>query len=212
MNKLLFTTLLLISTCLQGDEKEVSFLKVNSKRLIRVVGVVDSSIKKEANKLLQLVNKNKKPVDIVIESPGGFVTPGLQFIDAMKMAQNRGVVLRCIVPTYAASMAFIILAHCDERYSLPSAGLLFHPMGFSCFLCRLTMDTLQYRLLRMEALGKGIDERLLSAMGMDEGIYLYHKFHGTLWLAQELSEVTVDFIEIVKDIRGLRNMFHLGRK
>jgi ATP-dependent protease ClpP protease subunit len=49
-------------------------------------------------------------------------------VAAVDMAKARGFKVQCYVPGLAASMAFQILAHCSERYALPHAYLMWHPV------------------------------------------------------------------------------------
>lgn len=72
------------------------------------------------------VEGTTKEVHMVINSPGGSVASGEVFINLMKLAQSKGTKFVCYVPQLAASMAFSILMQCDERYSLSTAGLLWH--------------------------------------------------------------------------------------
>lgn len=103
--------------------KTVTF---NTKRAINVVGTVDDGLLIEANKMMKLAENSKRPIDIFINSPGGYVSSGLLFISGMKKVQERGIKIRCFVSELAASMAYTILTQCNERYVLRFAQLLFH--------------------------------------------------------------------------------------
>lgn len=63
---------------------------------------------------------------LIIDSPGGAVSSGLELIEHLQNAQYRGVVIVCAVPRYAASMAAVILETCDVRLVGKQALLLFH--------------------------------------------------------------------------------------
>jgi len=78
------------------------------------------------NALQAYASKSKEPVDMIINSPGGEVLAGLWIIDTMKDLQSRGITIRCFVKRYAASMAFQIYLHCNERYALEGSILLWH--------------------------------------------------------------------------------------
>ncbi len=64
--------------------------------------------------------------DLVINSPGGSVQTGFHFVSTMEAAKLRGVTIRCFVTEVAASMAFQILLHCNERNILSRSFLLWH--------------------------------------------------------------------------------------
>lgn len=67
-----------------------------------------------------------RSIDLLINSPGGQVAAGRQFIARMHAAQAKGLNIRCFVYGQASSMAFWILTQCDARYALPGATVLFH--------------------------------------------------------------------------------------
>lgn len=71
------------------------------------------------------------PVTFVIDSPGGSVSAGLRFVDSMRLAQARGVVISCIVPrgALAASMGAYVLQFCDLRTMARGSALLFHSVS-----------------------------------------------------------------------------------
>lgn len=80
--------------------------------------------------MLNALNKLEKEgsIDMIISSPGGSVAVGSLLIDRMEQLKERGVTFRCVVRDLAASMAFQILLHCNERYATPKAFLLWHPV------------------------------------------------------------------------------------
>ena len=67
-------------------------------------------------------------IEMVISSPGGEVIAGSLIIDRMEQLKLSGIKFRCVVRDVAASMAFQILLHCDERYATPHSFLLWHPV------------------------------------------------------------------------------------
>ena len=79
-----------------------------------------------ANLMIE-INKldTDKPI-IFIQSPGGSVMAGLQFIQYMK---DSGKHFTCIAD-FAASMAFVILQACNDRYVLSSSVLMQHQASF----------------------------------------------------------------------------------
>ncbi len=102
-------------------------VKVDKTRLVEITDVIDAGILTKANQLYALASKSRKPIDIIIDSPGGSVNAGLYFIEAMHALQEKNIVIRCHVENLAASMAYVIFTQCNERNALPYALLLFHP-------------------------------------------------------------------------------------
>lgn len=98
-------------------------------RTILLGGVISGPMFSPTLRMLdELAEDKTRPIDIIISSPGGSVIAGSILIDRMEQLKNEGVIFRCVVRDIAASMAFQILLHCDERYAAPKAFLLFHPV------------------------------------------------------------------------------------
>jgi ATP-dependent protease ClpP protease subunit len=114
------------SKTVTANGKPVTFT-ADPKRVIKIVGPIAGGILKSASQLDTMSAENKAPITLIINSPGGSINALNFFRDAMEIAQNRGVKLRCLVPNLAASAAFTILVKCDEKFALPHAKLLFHP-------------------------------------------------------------------------------------
>jgi ATP-dependent protease ClpP protease subunit len=68
---------------------------------------------------------------LLIDSPGGSVSDGLDFVDQMLEAQAAGTHIVCTVKNrgMAASMAAYILAACDERYMGRQSAIMFHTIS-----------------------------------------------------------------------------------
>jgi ATP-dependent protease ClpP protease subunit len=183
-------------------------IKLDPRRTVSIVGVVDGKILDQANKLTNLVNANPKgTVYIAINSPGGMVVPGFQFLTAMKMAKLRGTKLVCVVPVLAASMAFHFLAECSEVYTTEFALLLWHPMKASFMFQSLTPEEMEYEAAMIRMYEAPLNARLIEAMKVEEDFFYYHYAHETLWIARALKEEAPEFIKIVDVIEGLPNLF-----
>ena len=70
----------------------------------------------------------KRRLTLVIDSYGGSVDAGLRLTTGMDILKAKGTNFRCVVTGAAMSMAFFILAKCNDRYTMPFAGLLWHPI------------------------------------------------------------------------------------
>lgn len=66
-----------------------------------------------------------------IDSPGGDVFTGLEFVEMMRSAQRRGTHIRCLVDGMAASMAAYILQACDVRLMTRQSTVMFHTVSVS---------------------------------------------------------------------------------
>jgi ATP-dependent protease ClpP protease subunit len=170
-----------------------------------IQGDVTADIVVQADQVRMLASKGHKTINLIINSPGGSVYAGLQFINAMIAAQSKDVKFKCYVGGMAASMAFQFLAHCDERYATPYALLLWHPARTSAFA--VTENMAAYLADRLAAIEELMLPVLLRAVGMDEDLFMYHYHKETLWTALELDSHVPDFITIVPDIEGVTRIW-----
>lgn len=73
----------------------------------------------EANEVIEdfhiLVASNRKPITLILSSPGGESTAGMAIIRAVRAAQAEGIEVRAEVYGQAMSMAFLIMQFCDVR-------------------------------------------------------------------------------------------------
>ena len=76
-------------------------------------------------KKAELEHKKDKVITMGINSPGGSVHMGLEFIGEMKTLQNKGYKIKCYVRN-AYSMGFVILQFCDERIGAPTSTYMHH--------------------------------------------------------------------------------------
>lgn len=150
-----------------------------------------------------------KPVDIVLDSPGGSVGSGFRFLSQLDALRAQGTAVRCFVPTLAASMAFQILVHCDERYVLGKAFLLWHGVrtvvGGGMFSPGEVMTAVRAADLArdMAALDRVVLKETTEALGIDAEVVAFHFAKETLHLGADLAELAPDFADAYDYIPGL---------
>jgi ATP-dependent protease ClpP protease subunit len=167
------------------------------------------------NNILDIGDQMLKDVDagatagqLIINSPGGSVVTGFRFITRMDAARAKGMRITCFVTEMAASMAFQILLHCDERHTLNTSFLLWHrarvqlgglfgepmtgPQAEVLSKDLLALDTNIYRELQA-TLGKHIPEQDLR----------YHFEVETLHTGANLHAMAPKFITTHAYVPGL---------
>nr|QFG74750.1 MAG: Clp protease [Megaviridae environmental sample] len=92
---------------------------------ITIRGPINSE---STNKFFDDIKNIEGDINIFINSPGGSVIDGIKIINHINMLKHEGHSINCVVD-YAASMAFIILQSCTNRYALSSAVLMQHQMS-----------------------------------------------------------------------------------
>lgn len=160
-----------------------------------------------AEKMTQMLSQDRAPreVNIIINSPGGSVYTGFQFISQMKALQGKGTKFVCYVPGLAASMAFHILVHCDQRIVLQESALLWHRARVFIMFGVVT-STAASALARDLA---QIDEHILAdvrrelSKDMSEEDISYHFEHETLHIGQKLCSSAPHFCTSKASVPGL---------
>lgn len=207
-----FASLILFLTLLPSSlsAKTVTY---NKSRSIEVIGDVNTTVIPLAEKLVKLSDESKKPVDVLINSFGGSVISGQMLTQAMDQVRARGVKLRCFVGVAAASMAFQIFTHCDERYTLKNTRLLFHPPYYS------QAEGLNTRVLAAMLYDLTKDEEvLLSELRQTIGInsieaeeWFMTNYINERWFRAEdlFFESPTKWFEVVEDIKNCPNLYRM---
>lgn len=188
-----------------------TFTLDNPERYLEVIDVVDGGVILTAQRLEELTRKNKEDVTILINSPGGYVSAGFILVDAIEMAKERGVTVKCVSGVLAASMAFILLAHCSERYVLPNTILLFHPIRFGGEGIRI--EEVLPSLIELTRRERIVSRYLVKRMGMRWQSYHQHSYSETDWSGRGLANYTAgsNFLTVVDRVEGIDNLFVFRR-
>lgn len=157
-------------------------------------------------------------VDIVIASPGGVVDEGFSFINKMEEAKAIGLHIRCYVAEMAASMAFQILVHCDERYALSRSFLMWHHarvfIGGGLQPVPLTASQLTNVGGELAALDRMILAEVTDAvvaLSLGVAAIKEHFEAETLHLASDLERRSPKFITTYNSIPGLLELLNQYR-
>ena len=195
MRKLALTlaAAMLSFNCYAGEE-------INHNNSVLIYGPIQGDVLQRADELLRKAEGGAN-VNVLINSPGGGVMAGYQFIQAMQIAQQRGSKITCYVSGMAASMAFQILAHCDERNALRFSLLLWHPVRVAGIMV-LTPDSAEHLAITMRTLERQLRDELLEAMPISPAEFDFHYLGETMWTAQGLSRVVSGYLNIVDEIPG----------
>lgn len=129
----------------------------------------------------QLVTKASKYrlIYLVIDSPGGSISAGLNFINTMKAVKaKKGTFIRCVITDRAYSMAAFIQSYCSQTLVLNNATIMYHQASYGVSGSAHKIRTQVSFVERYLAV---IEENLAIQMGMDYQEYL--EFRGTeVWL------------------------------
>jgi ATP-dependent protease ClpP protease subunit len=145
----------------------------------------------------------KQPIDLILDSPGGDIYTGFQFINVMEAVRARGTPIRCFVPTIAASMAFQILLHCSERYTLDHAWLLWHGVRTYGGDQAITASVARDLARELEIMDRAIMRELRDTLGLADPVIRFHFERETLHRGYDLAEMAPKFIRSLPAVPGL---------
>lgn len=187
---------------------DISDIGKDSSKTIVIQGPVVNNVVGLADDLVKM-SSEADTVDILINSPGGSVFAGFIFINAMEVVRARGTKIRCLVTSMAASMAFQILAHCTDRYALPKALLLWHPVRISgeVTLTPQLAQSITADLVRIE--NKLVND-LRKFLILDDATFYQHYLAETLFTAEEVAALDSNFVKITSDIPNLNSITNLN--
>ena len=119
---LYFFSILAISSNINNQ----NIFNLDENNLINIRGPIDDDT---TNKFMLDVLKfpDNQEVNIYINSPGGSVMEGMKIVNQIELMNNTSRV-NCI-SDFSASMAFIILQSCENRYAMKSSIMMQHQMS-----------------------------------------------------------------------------------
>ena len=115
--------LFFLFNCLLSSAKLIT---LNNENTVILRGPVDENSVSSVVTNLNKIDESK--INLYINSPGGSVHHGNVLIEEIRGLQASGKEINCIAD-FAASMAFIILQSCSNRYALNSSVLMQHQMS-----------------------------------------------------------------------------------
>lgn len=184
----------------------------NKKPTLSISGVIgNGNIIPVGQEMLALSKKGTKEIQLVINSPGGSVTTGMIFLSFMDAARANGTKVTCFVPGIAASMAYQILLHCDERHTLNGAFLLWHRArvhlggGFMSPGVAMTAPMARQLAFELQDLDDAIFAEVHKYMGKEVSTAeLSRHFEAeTLHMGINLHKIAPNFITTHSFIKGL---------
>lgn len=198
LKSFMLATLALTAGCAGSTSYAETSLDVDPLRLVKIEGEVNAGIMDQAEQLTKLATVSKDPVYVLINSAGGGVYEGLQFVDAIKAVQARGVVVKCFVPNIAMSMAFVIYTQCNERYAMKYSLLLFHPMR-ATLMGAYRADELGDLSSSLRMLEEPLVAEMIARTRIPRAEFMRNYQAETIWTAEMLLARSPGFLRVVTD-------------
>ena len=180
-------------------------IKINQSRTIRI-GEVDGSFLKLSETVNSLSLASSKPIFLLINSPGGNIIAGQIFLNSMILAKARRVKFYCVVPTFAASMAFSILVECNYRFGFKYSKLLFHPARIT-LIGGYSSGELEAMEHQINLLERPLVKRILKSLKITKKVFRYHYTNETLFNTIDIIKLSPGWMRVIHNIKGLDNVF-----
>lgn len=199
--------LLVISEYSQGSSIETVELDLPSDYAI-LRGFIDMpAVKGITSKLEKLAKQNRNSsIFLVIDSFGGEVEAGFSLIDAVNQLKSKYTVkVKCLADQRAASMAFQLYLHCDERFAFNYTYLMWHPMRLN-FQAAPNIYEIIAAVKSAEPIVNRMVRELLAKLDIDPAIVEEHYFNETYHFGRDLNKLSPGFFTIVKSVNGYEDM------
>jgi ATP-dependent Clp protease protease subunit len=165
--------------CLSKINEQTITLRKNN-----FVSIKDEVSEQNVNKWSNTLNKlNSNTIYLYIDSPGGSVDAGLQFINVINYHKNQGKTINCIAKS-AYSMAFVIFQNCSNRYVISSTTLMQHQISLSGI--RGPLNNLMNYLDMINKISYELDNMVSTRIKMDLTEYR-NKISNDWWIYGNLA-------------------------
>lgn len=165
---------------------------------VAVIGPISSNISTVVDAVKRL-KKTKNNIVMLIDSPGGGVFAGNGLIREMQAAKAGGVNFECYVDGMAASMAFQILAFCDDRYVMEHSLLLWHPVRINVFAATITPQVAKSLYSELRYISAQLVYDLRKQVKIPKKFFWKHFHAETLHTGRQMVRASRDF-DLVKRV------------
>ena len=184
-----------------ASESSEDILQIDNSRKVEIRGAI-RDLDKDAARLLSFARKEKAPIFIIIDSPGGSVMAGARFIQAMDRAKAAGSDIHCIVEGMAASMAMHIFGNCSVRYAFETSFLLWHPAFIYINGAPIGKEEADRISTQITLLVELFERRLIKALDIPLDVYYNYYYNEYFVSAWRLNKMSPKFMRLVDDVVG----------
>lgn len=174
--------------------------------MLDVTDISDEGLAPVLEKATELVDKGADRVLLRINTYGGSIFAGMDFILAMEAFKKQGVTIQCVVDSKAMSMGFVILQGlCDERLITKRSTLLSHNGSTST---RGTVEQVIEDAQFLAALNESMASVCAERLGMDLAAYKAKIADGA-WTMAWQEAMDVNAVDDVVDPKELPPLYDL---
>lgn len=173
----------------------LSFSKEDVRKMYGMRKIVHMPAK--TAQLINLVKAGTKEITIKLNSGGGLMNVGMQFVRAMKGAQARGVTITCVVDNHAMSMALIIFSECDNRYATFGSNIMWHSIAMTG-----NMSVNEFRALELYEYMKAQNQKVWANTRAHFFSNFFHKHfkNETIIDVSEIEQVGIGYLRVINKL------------
>jgi ATP-dependent protease ClpP protease subunit len=193
--------LILLLTCsaLAPKAYSANALKIDAKRVVRVVGEV-RSLRAEIFQLALKSLESNAPIVLMIDSPGGHVDGGMEFIEAMRSLKERNMKFVCVTKM-AASMGMAIFSECTSRYAFKDSEILWHPVKARTNQ-GISADDAEQLAKRLRELDDQVWTVTRQQLNVSDEVWKKHYQEETMHTGEGLKKISPGYLQIIDEIKG----------
>ena len=182
-------------------KSKTSTSSTSDARVVVISGPIGMGFNWVTQHFIDLVKENKKPIKIIINSPGGSVFQGFNFLKVMRAAKADKIKLECVVTGMAASMAFIIFDECTHRRAFATSMLLWHPVRTQYMGIPRAQDAkrLAYRLNQLD---QTFMPKLKKHLKLPGNLFEMHSDNDIFMQAEVLNKHDTKYLKIIRKFEG----------
>ena len=196
-------TTFILATC-GSDIAAAKTLLINKDRVIDISGPIESTTMKVPAAQLTKYMKTSGPIYIIIDSGGGEVLTGVQFITLMHRAQARGRRIVCVVNNFAMSMAFGILTQCDRRYAFGSSFLLWHKVRQMAMMMVITRHKGRVWEHQIGILDDYLDHLIFNTVKVPKKYFDFASNNNIVHTGQHIKKISPKFMILIDDFKVIK--------
>jgi len=181
---------------------QIKNLSLDAKRLVVLNTKVDDYAVDALIRRLNKLDRKKKPIYMIISSPGGSVFAGAKLLSVMEGLKSP---IYTICTRVCASMAAVIHQYGTKRYATNRSVLMFHPASGGV---RGQVPNMINMLKMIDRYIKKMDEHIVSRIKISREEY-YKRVAYEIWLEADKAKEE-GFVDKIVNIQDIKMPF-LGR-
>ena len=175
-------------------------LKVPQDRVVRIQGPIEYLRPQIVEFAMLVVKAPAEPVYVMLDTPGGNVDGGMEFIEVMRAYQRNGGKIVCVAKS-AVSMGMAIYSECNERYALKTANILWHPVR-TYTRGPITPKQAKEMYDNLSKLDEVLWGPTKKALQVSDKVWQEHYDAETMHTGESLKKLSPNYLKLIDKVEG----------